>query len=304
MVFTVQFKKGGLCLSSTFPWRLGIVFFMAYPSVQKSEDDLERAIKFLTVDDFFDRLEVHKISDEGWSKIKRYAKDIEFARGFQLEIIGGKNISSLDEGKRKEAVDYIKEQMDISLKRGIREFAVCSGGIEASREEGKRQLSKSLKELAEHALKNKAILSLETFDVDKDRRQVAGPLHETAELIKEVRRQYPNLFLIWDQSHAPLLNEKPEMLKDYAELLGVIHIGCSLQAKEGLLDRHPVYHTPGALNDEKDLAQLFKVLLEIGYCGPVTVEIRPQDGQTPEEVVNSAKGAIYAAYSLTVKNLL
>lgn len=304
MVFTVQFKKDDLCFSSAFPWRLGIVLFMAYPSLQKNEEELEKAIKFLTLDNFFDRLEVQRISDEGWNKIKKQVEHVEIARAFQPDILGGKNLSAIDESKRQEAVQYVKSEMEVWLKRGVNQFAVCSGHIATTMEEGKKQFVKSIKELAEYALKNCAAISVETFDIDKDKKQVIGPVHDAAKLVKEIRKEYPNVFLMWDQSHAPLLDEKPEVLKKYADILGVIHIGCGLKAKEGLLDWHPVYHTPGALNDENDLAQLFNVLLDIGYCGPVTVEIKPQEGQTSEEVINSAKGAIYTAYSLAVKKLL
>lgn len=304
MVFTVQVKKDGLCLSSDFPWKLGIVLFMAYPSLQKSEEELEKAVKFLTLDNFFDRLEVQRISDEGWNKIKKYVENVETARAFQPDILAGKNLSAIDESKRQEAVQYVKSEMDVWLKRGVNQFAVCSGHITTTMEEGKKQFIKSIKELAEYALKNFAVISLETFDIDKDKKQVIGPVHDAAKLVKEIQKEYPNVFLMWDQSHAPLLNEKPDVLKEYADILGVVHVGCVLKAKEGLLDWHPVYHTPGAINDENDLVQLFNILLEIGYCGPVTVEIKPQEGQTSEEVVNSAKGAIYTAYSLTIKKLL
>jgi sugar phosphate isomerase/epimerase len=305
MVFTVQVKKDGLLFSSEFPWKLGIVLFMAYPSLQKTEDELEKAIKFLTLDNFFDRLEVQRISDDGWNKIKKYVECVDVARAFQPDILAGKNLSALDEAKRKEAVEYVKSEMEVWLKRGVQQFAVCSGHITANNiDEGKKQFTKSIKELAEYALKNCAVISIETFDIDKDKKQVIGPVHDAAKLVKEIRKEYPNVFLMWDQSHAPLLGETPDVLRNYADILGVIHIGCGLKAKEGLLDWHPVYHTPGALNDENDLAKLFNILLEIGYCGPVTVEIKPQEGQTSEEVVNSAKGAIYTAYSLAVKKLL
>ncbi|MEM1986309.1 MAG: TIM barrel protein [Nitrososphaeria archaeon] len=304
MVFTIQFKKDGLCFSSNFPWRLGIVLFMAYPSLQKSEEELEKAINFLTLDNFFDRLEVQRISDLGWKKIEKHLENVEIARAFQPDILAGKNLSAVDESKRQEAVQYVKSEMDVWLKRGVKQFAVCSGHITTTMEEGKKQFVKSIKEIAEYALNNCAVISVETFDIDKDKKQVIGPVHDAAKLVKEIREEYPNVFLMWDQSHAPLLDEKPEVLKEYADILGVIHIGCGLKAKEGLLDWHPVYHTPGALNDENDLAQLFNVLLDIGYCGPVTVEIKPQEGQTSEEVINSAKGAIYTAYSLAVKKLL
>ncbi len=305
MGFTVEVKKGGLSFYSRFPWQLGIVLFMAYPSLQKSEDELERGLKFLTADSFFDRLEINKFSEEGWKKIRTYAAGLNIARGFQPDILAGsRNLSSPDESVRIETVNYVKSEIETEAKRGVREFALCSGQMPSDLKIGRRQIVKSLKEIAEHASKYNAVVSLETFDVDKDKRQLVGRIGDAAQIIREVRESDGNIYLMWDQSHAPLLGETHEAIRGYSDILGVVHIGCGLQTQEGLKDWHPVYHTKGALNDERDLADLFKVLLDIGYRGPVTAEVRPQEGQTSEEIVNSAKGAIYAAYSLLAKSCI
>lgn len=305
MVFSVELKKDGVAFSSKFPWRLGVVFFMAYPSLQKSEDELEKGLKFITQDNFFDRLEVCKIGEEGWRKVNKYASGMNIARGFQPDILPGtRSICAVDEGKRRETINYLKNEIAIEVKHGVREFAICSGQMPPDAVKGKEQLISSLKELGEYAAKYNASLCLETFDIDKDKKQLIGPIVEAVQLIKQVRKSCDNVFLMWDQSHAPLLGETYEAVKKYSDILGVVHIGCGLQTPQGLLDWHPVYHTKGAINDENDLALLFKALMEIGYRGPVTVEARPQEGQTSEEIVNSAKGAIYAAYSIVAKGLL
>jgi len=305
MVFSVEVIKNGATFSSKFPWRLGVVFFMAYPSLQKNEDELEKGLKFVTQDNFFDRLEVNKISEEGWKKIQKYAQGMNIARGFQPDLLPGtRSICTLDEGKRRETLNYLKDEIDIGAKHGVREFAICSGQMPEDGAKGTQQLISSLRELGEYAAKYNASFSLETFDIDKDKKQLVGPIDQAAQLIKEVRKSCDNVFLMWDQSHAPLLGETYEVVKKISDILGVVHIGCGLQTPEGLKDWHPVYHTKGAINEENDIAQLFKALLEIGYQGPVTVEVRPQEGQTSEEIVNSAKGAIYAAYSLVAKGLL
>jgi sugar phosphate isomerase/epimerase len=304
MGFSVEVKKNGATFSSKFPWRLGVVFFMAYPSLQKNEDELEKGLKFITQDGFFDRLEVNKISENGWEKIEKYAQGMNIARGFQPDLLlGTRNICTPDESKRRETLNYLKNEIDIGLKHGVREFAICSGQMPEDVAKGNRQLVASLKELGEYASKYKASFSLETFDIDKDKKQLVGPIDKAAELIKEVRKSCDNVFIMWDQSHAPLLGETYEVIKKYSNLLGVVHLGCGLQTPEGLKDWHPVYHTKGAINDEGDLAHLLKTLLEISYRGPVTVEVKPQEGQTSEEIVNSAKGAIYAAYSMVAKDL-
>jgi sugar phosphate isomerase/epimerase len=304
MGFIVEVEKNGMILSSKFPWKIGIVLFMAYPSLQKSEEELERALSFLTIDKFFDRLETSKISEDGWKIFEKYARKRNIARAFQPEILSGKNISATDETKRMEAVNYIKSEINIWVKRGVCEFALCSGPREQNLEKCRKNLKKSLEEIAEYASQYGAAIFLETFDIDKDKKLVMGPIDEAAGLVRELRESYNNVFLMWDQSHAPLINEKPELLEKHVDILGEIHIGCAIQTKEGLKDWHPVYHTPGAINDEYDLSRLLRKLYEIKYCGPISVEIKPQEGQTSEEVINSAKGAVYAAYSLTVESII
>ena len=303
MGFAVEISKDDIAFTSKFPWKLGIVFNMAYPSLQSSEEDLEKAASFLTQDGFFDRIEIHKISDEGWRKIKKYFQNLDIVRAFQLEVIAqGNNVNAHDEQKRKDAVNYFKGQIDIAVKRGIRKFAICSGQITQDVERDKKQLIASLKEISAHAKKYGATVILETFDTDKDKKLIMGPIDQSAKLVKEVRKTCDNLFLLWDQGHAPLLGETPDSIREYLELLGAVHIGCGIRVQEGLKDWHPVYHTVGAINEEKDLAHLFRVLSEIKYHGPVTLEVKPQQGQTPEEVVNSAKGAIYTSYVLFLRN--
>lgn len=304
MGFIIEAEKDGITLFSKFPWKIGIVLFMAYPSLQRSEEELERALRFLTIDKFFDRLETSKISENGWKLFEKYARKRNIARAFQPEILSGKNISATDESKRVEAVNYIKSEIDVWVKRDVCEFALCSGPREQNLEACKKSLRISLEEIAEHASQYGAVIFLETFDIDKDRKLVMGPIDETANFIRELRESYDNVFLMWDQSHAPLINESPESLEKHVDILGEIHIGCAMQTKEGLKDWHPVYHTLGAINDEYDLSKLLRKLYEMGYCGPISVEIKPQEGQTSEEVINSAKGAIYAAYSLMVENII
>jgi sugar phosphate isomerase/epimerase len=305
MGFAVEVRKGKLTFFSRFPWRLGIVLFMAYPSLQKNEDNLDEALSFILQDGFFDRVEIHKISNIGWNRNRELLRGVNVARGFQLDVmVGNQNVSAEEEEKRRQAVDYVKSEIDIEVKRGISEFALCSGPATQDSEKSTRQLVVSLGEIANHASKYSATVYLETFDVDKDKRQILGTIDQAASVLREIKRNSPNIFLMWDQSHAPLLGEEPETLVEYSDLIGAIHIGCGFIGANGLRDWHPVYHAPGALNEEKDVARLFEVLLEMGYRGPISAEIKPQEGQTPEEVINSAKGAIYSSYALFLKRAL
>ena len=80
-----------------------------------------------------------------------------------------------------------------------------------------------------------------------------------------------------------------------------IHIGCSKKVGEKLYDWHPGFYRPGAINDERDVARLLRVLLDIGYTGAVSFEVKPEEGQLPMEVVYTAKSVLERAFQIVLE---
>ncbi|ABL78240.1 Xylose isomerase domain protein TIM barrel [Thermofilum pendens Hrk 5] len=310
-MFAVSLRKRGVDAVYSFPWKVSIVAFMANPPVLKEDiQALKETFSTLSSDRFFDVIEVQLLGDEAWRAVEGFVKasGVEVASGVQpLVLMQGFNPSSLVEAERKKAVSKLVEVVKTSAERGISKVAFSSGpdpGPE-NREAAKDALIKSLKEIAGEAKKFGVTVILETFDRDWDKKQLIGPIREAVEVAESVREEHGNFGLLWDLSHAPMLGEKPSDLKLAKSYLAHIHIGCAKRLPDGrLVDWHPGFYRPGAVNGVEDVKELLKVLLEIGYTGAVGFEVKPEEGQHWREPVEAAKGVLYEAFLRLVESEL
>ncbi|RLE66839.1 MAG: sugar phosphate isomerase/epimerase [Thermoprotei archaeon] len=292
----------------TFPWKIGIVAFMANPAFLRGEQ-VRETLETLASDPFFDVIELSPLKPEHW-KVAEEVKEntgVEYALGAQpIIVIQGENPNALDEPTRKKAVNALKKAVDDAAAHGIKKFAFCSGpdpGAE-KREKAKNALIESIREIVEYAGDRDVYVILETFDREWDKKLLIGPLDEAIEVAKIIRKDFSNFGILWDLSHAPMLGEKPEDLKKFAPYLAHIHVGCTKKLADGSLrDWHPGFYRPGAINGVKEVADLVKVLHEIGYRGALGFEVKPEEGQTWLEVVHAAKGVLYTAYANYVSKL-
>jgi len=307
-MFSVYVKKGDIEGSFKFPWKVSIVAFMANPALMKGKE-VKATLEELTSDPFFDVLEINNLPEEAWKEVDEALKDknIEIALGLQpLVLAQGKNPSSTNEEERKEAVKEIIKWIDFAAKKGIKRVAFCSGPDpgEEKREEAKKALIKSLLEITEYAKKKGVYVILETFDRIWDKKQLIGPITEAVEVAKTIREKHSNFGLLWDLSHGPMLDEKPEDLKIAKDYLAHIHIGCTKLTPEGKKDWHPGFYRPNAVNGINEVKELLKVLREINYIGAIGFEVKPEQTQEWLEVVQAAKGVLYTAYALMIMELL
>jgi len=291
-------KIRGVEIAAKFPWKIGVVSFMLYPELMKRSEGVAETIIKIAQDPYIDLIEVSKVSDKDWALIKEKATEVEFARGLQPMILGGLDISSLDEETRRKALDALKKEIEHDVKYGIKAFGICTGKDpgEAKRKEASEKLVDSLIELTSIAKNYGAVILLETFDRKWDKKLLLGPIGEAAQVVEKVREVNNNIKLLWDLSHAPMLEEKPEDLKPYADLIGHIHIGCTKRVEDKLYDWHPGFYRPGALNTVDDVAKLLEVLLDIKYGEAVSFEVKPEENQLPEEVFYTAKQVLTEAF--------
>lgn len=292
--------KGGKKKHVSFPWRIGIVGFMAYPNLLKAQG-IEESIKELAEDPFFDLLELNFINDENWRRVenivKGYGKEVSLAlQPFTNSPEG--NISSLDDNIRSKALNEIKKMITVSSKRGFKAVALSSG----IKPEGEKKaqamevLVKSLVELCKHASESNVHILLETFDTSYDKNLLIGPLEDAAHVAKEVRKEYRNFGVLWDLSHGPLLDEKPSKLTGFKDVLSHVHIGCAKKVSNTMKDWHPSFYRNGAVNGVEDLAELFATLEKINYKGAVSFEVKPEEGQQTQEIIGVSKGILYTAF--------
>ncbi|RLE87932.1 MAG: hypothetical protein DRJ96_03050 [Thermoprotei archaeon] len=302
-MFTVGVYRDGVKCSFEFPWRVSIVAFMANPKLLQGEE-VEETLKALAEDPFFDMLEVNPPEKpEHWRILEKIRDEagVEIAIGAQpLVLMRGVNPSALDEAKRKSALNALKRVIDEAATRGVSKVALCSGpdpGV-AARAKAKEALVASLKELAAHAEGKGVTVILETFDREWDKKQLIGPIREAVEIAKAVREEHGNFGLLWDLSHAPMLEEKPGDLEIAAPYLAHIHIGCTKRLPDGSLkDWHPGFYRPGSINGVEEVEELIKALSHVRYRGALGFEVKPEEGQNWLEVVNAAKGVLYTAFA-------
>ncbi|MEM0226408.1 MAG: sugar phosphate isomerase/epimerase family protein [Thermofilaceae archaeon] len=294
------FRRGLLEGSVRLPWKISIVAFMANPLLQR-EEQVDETIRVLASDPFFDVIELHPMSEQAWRLAEPaiQAGGVEVVFGVQPIIINrGFNPSALDEGERRKAVEMLIESAKLTASRGARALAFCSGPDPGPADRGAAidSLVRSIKEVAVEAGRLGVKLILETFDRDWDRRRLIGPLSDAVKVAEEVKAEFGNFGLLWDLSHAPMLNESPHDLKRARDHLAHVHIGCAKRLPDGrLVDSHPGFYRPGAINGVEEVAELIRVLLEIGYRGAVGFEVKPEEGQIWREPVEAAKGVLYTA---------
>jgi sugar phosphate isomerase/epimerase len=283
---------------------------MAFPDMEKGDDEYLNAIKIIGEDPFFDGIEIPRPPDRIWDKIEDVLEDQDKVAilGAQTEVIRhGLNPSALEEEERKKAVEGLGNIIEDAGAHGVWLIALCSGPDPGAnkRKEATGKLIESLNELCQKAEDCGANLLLETFDRTMDKKLLIGPMDEAIKVISEVRKEHDDLGLMWDLGHGPLLNEKPDVLRKTGELIEHIHIGCAKKADNGgLLDHHPGFYSKNSVNTEEDVADLLEELDEIDYFGFVGFEVKPQEFQTSKEVISTAKSVLVEAFERTVPRIL
>ena len=306
-MFAVFLSHKGLKLSAVFPWKTGIVSFMAYPSMMKGEGDVCGYLRTLAEDSFFEGVEVCNLTDAQWNSVKPLLAEKTVGRGLQPDLLMGKlDINALEEEARQKAVNYVIREVDIAAKRGIQTVALCSGpdpGVD-KRGQAKELLIDSLNLICDKAARLNVTILIEPFDRDYDKKLLIGPLDEAVDIVDNVRRRYENIGVLWDLSHAPMLNEAPEVLEKARDFLTHVHIGCAKRVGDKYVDSHPTFYTEGAVNTVNDVKTLLKTLYNIGYRRMVSFEVRPEERQTSEATINCAKGVLVSAYQKMVSEVL
>lgn len=300
-MFYTYVPKKDLDVLAKFPYKVGIVTFMAFPDLLQSENKVEK-LKPVIDDPFFDLLEIPSISDQEWQSIQDYVHStrgsMDFALGLQPKVLGGVNPSSTNEEERKKAEEILVNEVEKAGERGIIGVGVCSGPYTEEKEKAKEAFVKTISAMAAKASEYGVSIFVETFDTSWDKKRLLGPIEFSTKVIEEIRETHDNVYLMWDLSHGPMLNEKPEVLREYGDLIGHIHIGCTKEINGVLYDWHPGFYRPGAINTEKDVVELLSVLYDIKYKGAVSFEVKPEEGQHPLEVIHTAKSVLIRAFQI------
>ena len=288
---------------------LSLVHFLAFPECGGGDGPILESVTRVAEDDFFGVLEISRIND---SAIRRQARDVieqthmQVAFGAQPIILGGKlNLNSLEGAERAKAVQTLMSYVEQAAEIGARRFVLLSGADPGpeKRAAATQALSGSISELCSHARQFQISLALETFDRAVDKKALIGPAGEAAALAAEVKRDFPDFGLVYDQAHMTLLEETPLAgLTAVKEHLVHAHVGNAVKrpGQPSYGDLHPRFGFPGGEHDVPELAEYLRALFEIGYlCADphighrpwVGFEIKPQPGETSEAVLAGLKRA-------------
>ncbi len=294
----------------------GIVHFMAYPETIKGEGPVYDTVKRFACDDYFDAIEITWIKDE--EVRRRTAKMLEASKikvcyGAQPRLLTtGMNINDIDEAKRLEALNSLKEGVDEAKFMGSKALAFLSGKYEEERkEEYYEALVKSTRELCAYAKERDMNIVLEIFDYDIDKASIIGPTDLAKRFADEITAEYDNFGLMVDLSHIPMYRESiTQAIEPIKEYIVHAHMGNTVIASEdleGYGDSHPRFGFEGGENDTEELTRFLEELLRVGFLNKknppvVSFEVKPWKDEDPEVVIANAKRTLNEAW-LKVENV-
>ncbi|MCD8098402.1 MAG: sugar phosphate isomerase/epimerase [Lachnospiraceae bacterium] len=137
------------------------------------------------------------------------------------------SLADLDEGRRRKAVDLCKKLTDLAAETGYSNFGVPSGDDPGPVFRGlaKLALKDSMVEIAEHLKQYGMNLTIEPLDRYVFKKQLIGPMEETAVWFKEVKEAAPNAYIHWDSAHEALGGiDLMESLELAAPYMGQFHL--------------------------------------------------------------------------------
>ncbi len=217
---------------------------------------------------------------------------------------------SLSPTRRAQLLLLTRDQIDMAYAAGARCFVIGTGPEEdpTRRAEAYEGTAEYLLAACEYmASKGDMELIVELFDRDVAKKFLTGPSAETVEFVERLRGRAPNLALEVDIAHIPLMGESFEqVLRATAPLCRHVHLGnCVLKDRRHPFwgDMHPPIGVEGGEIDVPQLAEVFRLLLEVGYLnketrGSMSIECRPFPDKTEEETIDDAMRRVRAAWAL------
>ena len=189
------------------------------------------------------------------------------------------------------AYDTIMREVEHAMKVGSKKIVFASGpDLPEDRVGAKERLGELIVTIAKQ-LPRDVVLALEPTDRDVDKHFLLGPLNETVDFIKRVRKYAPSLGLLLDQCHVPLMHETLESaMAKVDDTLVHIHLGnCKLDdpASPFYGDKHIPWGYEGALYGDDEGVAFLKMLKAYGYFdkrgATASFEMRPYEGMSAEE---------------------
>jgi sugar phosphate isomerase/epimerase len=294
-------------------FKVGVVAFMAYPSLLRGEaDDTLTCLKKITADSYFDAIEVNWIKDAPMrtQAAKLLASShMKVCYGAQPRLLTtGLNANHTDEAERQKAEATLIEAIDEARELGADGIAFLSGKWQhETKELSYAQLKKTTRNLCAYAKTKGMNVELEVFDYDIAKASLIGPASLAARFAADIRSEHNNFGLLVDLSHIPMCYETSrftvQTLKPYITHLHIGNTVCADPSVEGYGDEHQRFGFPGSANDTPQVFEFLRVLKQEGFFRPddplvLSFEVKPWKDEDPETVLASAKRVLNRAWAL------
>lgn len=292
--------------------KVGLIHFMAYPTVMGGSGPILETLKKIAVDDYFNAIEVTWIKDdETRAKARDMLKCSHLTVGYGASprtLTTGLNINDLNEEGRLKAVATLKEGIDEACFLGAKGFSYLSGKYdEATKDQSYAALVKSTMEICEYAKARGGLkIALEVFDYDIDKKSIIGPAPLARRFAEDIRMKHNNFGLLVDLSHMPLIHETiKQSILPVSEYIIHAHMGnCVVKdpSLPGYGDLHPRFGFDGGENDVSELTEFLSVLMDIGFLNEkdppiVSFEVKPFGDEDSDVVIANAKRTLNEAWA-------
>jgi len=295
--------------------RVGVVHFKAFPGIETGAGPIIETLEKICADDFWTAVEVGWMKDYRVRNTARQLLDqshLSVAYATQPKMLTSKfNLNSFDQRERNAAIDAVKSSVDEARQLGAEVVRLIAGKDpgDEKRAEAKKLLIDSLQRILDYAAQDGPMnFTLKIFDRAIDKKNLIGHVGDAVDVVKALRSDYPNLGLLTDLSHFPLLDEDPEasipQMKDYLES---VHLGnCAFRDKShpAYGDIQPRFGIPGGETDTAEVTAFFRTLRANGFFDKkerpiVSAEVRPVlAGEISDVILANAKRVIRDAWAL------
>lgn len=196
---------------------------------------------------------------------------------------------------RKDSVEYIKNSIDTSFALGCKKVSLCPGRTLYGQgyDMGMKQLTTSLDELVEYALKKDVLLLLEPAHMMES--DLVLTVEEGARLIES--RQYKNMGIALDTGHCHV-NKESLVDSLYILVKKKIPLHIHLDDNNTLSDQHKI-PGEGTIN----FVPFFQTLIETGYDGFLTVELGFDYTTNPDTAAYQSKKVVFSLLEEAKRNL-
>lgn len=202
--------------------------------------------------------------------------------------------SSADKAQRERAYSLMMREIGYALELGSKKIIFGSGPDVPEDRAGAKERFFELISRVMSQLPKDTELSFEPTDRDIDKYFLFGPLDETVEFIRQMRKNVnPNIGLLLDMCHIPLVHETLDSaVSKGMEVLNHIHLGnCVIKNKQNPFygDKHPPFGYADSEYTEEDCLKFIKTLHKAGYFNKanttVSFEMRPYENMSSEDTL-------------------